>query len=111
MEASSSRTSGDRDPPNRISQVARTHPLFPALQHIAQNLRQTLKAIDAIDARTRKMEHDYATITQSLQDLIAAIKRQEKKAFTIKNAGFEVRSMHILYMKFNAYIHGYIHDV
>ena len=80
MEASSSRTSGDRDPPNRISQVARTHPLFPALQHIAQNLRQTLKAIDAIDARTRKMEHDYATITQSLQDLIAAIKRQEKKA-------------------------------
>ena len=36
--------------------TARSHPLYPILQHIAQNLRQCQKQVEAVDLRTRKME-------------------------------------------------------
>ena len=49
--------------------AARSHPLCPILQQIAQNLGQSQKQVKAVDLRTRKMERDYHTVSEALEEL------------------------------------------
>ena len=70
--------------------AARSHPLYPILQHIAQNLRQCQKQVKAVDLRTRKMEKDHHTVSEALEELKSLLKQKEKRTFNLKDAGFEV---------------------
>ena len=78
------------DHQQRAAAASRAHPLHPVLQHIAQSVRQNQKAIEVIDARTKKMERDYVSVNQQLKELISAIQKQERRQFSLKSAGFEV---------------------
>ena len=43
-----------------------------------------------MDLRTRKMEKDYHTVSEALEELKSLLKQQEKRTFNLKDAGFEV---------------------
>ena len=90
MASGSGSSSSSNEQQHRSSQVARAHPLYPLLKNIAQSIKQSHKAIEVVDARTRKMERDYAAINVQLQELLSAIKEQNKRQFNLKSAGFEV---------------------
>ena len=74
----------------RISSKARSHPLFPILQHIAVSVRNCKIQIESIDTRTKKIEQDLNSVVSVQRELHELMKEHHKKAWNVKDAGFDV---------------------
>ena len=73
-----------------ISQQARGHPLFPALDYIIRNVYSNQKKLESIDVKLSRVERACSELQETQKELNQLIKQFGVDSFNIEKTQYQV---------------------
>ena len=83
---------------------ARNHPLYPVVDAAAKHSLQACQAISKLESTVGHMRGEFKAMQTAVNELKELIEKQGKLGFSLKDEGYEVRSV----MKFYTLLHSVV---